>query len=44
MNHNTMQLRWDHYEINAPNTLRKLWNDQDFADVPLTTADNMQIR
>ena len=41
---NTMEMRWDHSETNAPNTFRKLWNDQDFADVTLATADNKQIR
>ena len=44
MSDNTMELRWDHFETNAPNTFKKLWNDQDFADVTLATADNQQIR
>ena len=44
MNENTMEMRWDQFETNAPNTFRKLWNDQDFADVTLATADHQQIR
>ena len=44
MSCNTMQLRWDHFETNAPNTFRNLWNDQDFVDVTLATADDKQIR
>ena len=44
MTDNTFDLRWDHFETNAPNTFRKLWNDQDFADVTLATVDCQQIR
>ena len=44
MTDNTFYLRWNNFETNAPNTLRKLWNDQDFADVTLATVDDKQIR
>ena len=44
MNDNRIEMQWDHFETNAPNTFRKLWNDQNFADVTLATADNQQIR
>ena len=44
MTDNTLELRWDHFDTNAPNTFRKLWNDQDFADVTLATVDDQQIR
>ena len=44
MTDNTLELHWDHFETNAPNTFRKLWNDQDFADVTLATVDDQQIR
>ena len=44
MNENKIEMRWDDFETNAPNTFRKLWNDQDFADVTLATEDNQQIR
>ena len=40
---NTLEMHWDHFETNAPNTFRKLWNDQDFADVTLATVDDQQI-
>ena len=44
MTDNTLEMCWDHFETNAPNTFRNLWNDQDFADVTLATVDNQQIR
>ena len=44
MNYNNIKLDWDNFETNAPNTIRRLWNDQDFTDVTLATADYQQIR
>ena len=44
MTDNTLELYWDNFETNAPNTFRKLWNDQDFADVTLATVDDKKIR
>ena len=44
MNDNTMEMRWDNFETNAHNTFRNMWNDQDFTDVTLATADNHQIK
>ena len=44
MTDNTLELHWDHFETNAPNMFRNLWNDQDFADVTLATVDDHQIR
>ena len=44
MTDNTLELHWDHFETNAPDTFRNLWNDQDFADVILATVDDQQIR
>ena len=44
MTDKSIELHWDHFETNAPNTFRNLWSDQDFADVTLATADNRQIR
>ena len=44
MNDKTIELRWEHFETNAPNTFRNLWNDKDFADVTLATVDDQQIR
>ena len=44
MTDNILELHWDNFETNAPNTFRKLWNDQDFADVTLATVDGEQIR
>ena len=44
MTDNTLDLRWDHFETNAPNTFQKLWKDQDFTDVTLATVDDQQIR
>ena len=35
---------WDHYHSDVPNIIKKLWQDQDFADVTLATKDNFQIR
>ena len=43
MNDNTLEECWDHFEENAPNTFRKLWNDQEFVDVTLATVDDQQI-
>ena len=43
MNDNTVKLGWDNFETNAPNTFRKLWNDQYFSDVTLATVDDQQI-
>ena len=44
MTDNTLDLCWDNFETNAPNTFQKLWNDQDFSDVTLATVDDQQIR
>ena len=44
MNDKTVKLCSDNFETNAPNTFRKLWNDQDFTDVTLATVDDQQIR
>ena len=44
MNDNILELRRDDFDTNAPNTFRKLWNDQHFADVTLATLDDHQIR
>ena len=44
MTDNTLGLRWHNFETNATNTFRKLWNDQDFADVTLATVDDQPIR
>ena len=44
MTDKNLNLHWDHFETNAPNTFKKLWNDQDFSDVTLATVDNQQIR
>ena len=44
MNDKTIELRWEHFEINVPNTFRNLWNDKDFADVTLATVDDQHIR
>ena len=44
MTDNILDLHWDHFVTNAPNTFRKLWNDQVFADVTLATVDDQQIR
>ena len=39
-----LNLTSKYFEANAKNTFRKLWNDLDFADVTLATADYQQIR
>ena len=44
MTDNTLDMRWDHFETNAPNTFRNLWNDQYFAAVTLATVDDQQIK
>ena len=44
MTDNTIELHWENFETNAPDTFRNLWNDQDFADVTLATADDHNIR
>ena len=38
-----INLSWDSFQVNATNTFRQLWNDQDFSDVTLCTVDNQQI-
>ena len=35
---------WDHYKSDVPNTLKHMWQNQEFSDVTLTTKDNYQIR
>ena len=35
---------WENYNSDVPNTLRQLWNDQDFCDVTLATNDDVNIR
>ena len=44
MSDNTIQLSFDHFETNAANTFRQMWNDQHFADVTLVTVDDQHIR
>ena len=44
MDYERLTLTSNYFESNAPNTFRQLWNDLDFADVTLATADNQQIR
>ena len=39
-----MTLNSNYFESNALNTIRQLWNDQDFSDVTLATVDNQQIK
>ena len=38
-----MNLLWNDFETNAPNTIKELWNDQNFTDVTLATVDGHQI-
>ena len=40
MSNSTLGIAWNKFEANAPHTLQKLYNDQDFADVTLATVDN----
>ena len=35
---------WENYNSDVPNTLRQLWNDNDFCDVTLATNDDANIR
>ena len=44
MTDNAIKLCWEKFETNAPDTFRKLWNDQYFADVTLATVDDQQIK
>ena len=44
MEDNKLTLNSNLFESNAYNTIRELWNDQDFADVTLATEDNHQIK
>jgi hypothetical protein len=44
MGNDTMELRWNEHGTNAPNTFKELWQDQDFADVTLATADDRQLK
>ena len=44
MDGDKMLLSWNNFETTAPNTFRKSWTDQDFADVTLATEDDKQIR
>ena len=39
-----MTLKWNDFESSAPNTFRQLWNDKNFTDVTLSTADDHQIK
>ena len=39
----TIVLSSTQFETSAPQILRQLWTDQDFADVTLATADGQQI-
>ena len=39
-----MVLSWNDFELNAQNTFKDIWNDQDFADVTLASVDDQQIR
>ena len=34
---------WDEFETHAANTIKQLWDDQDFKDVTLATMDDHQI-
>ena len=34
---------WDEFETHAANTIKQLWDDQDFKDVTLATMDDQQI-
>ena len=44
MDNKKLTLNSNYFESNAHNTFRQLWNDLDFTDVTLATADNQQIR
>ena len=39
-----MTINSNYFESFALNTIRQLWDDQDFSDVTLATVDNQQIR
>jgi hypothetical protein len=39
-----MLLSWTDFATNASSTFKQVWNDQDFTDVTLATADNQQIQ
>ena len=39
MTDNTIEMHWENFETNGPNTFWKLWNDQNFTDVTLATVD-----
>ena len=43
MNNEIVQLANSDFKFSATNTLKKLWNDTNFTDVTLATADNTQI-
>lgn len=36
-------LRWDEFESKTPTFFKQMWDDRDFADVTLATADDRQI-
>jgi len=44
MTNTKLGISWRDFEVNAPQTFRQLWNDQDFADITLATEDGQQIR
>ena len=37
-------IAWNDFEINAPNSFRRLWNEKSFTDVTLATSDGHQIK
>ena len=43
MKEEEMKFMWNDFDFNAHNTFRQLWNDKDYTDVTLATADDFQI-
>ena len=44
MSNNLVANTCNQFEVNAPHSFQRLWNNQDFTDVTLATVDDQQIR